>query len=409
MMEENNTSSEVIHQVSTVEISPNISELFKKGLSSYTNGNIEEAVEIFKSIISTNPEIAEAHVNLGNSYFKLGKINESISCWKKALSLDPTQINCYINIGNAYYTAENISEAIANWHVAITMVPDHLITLMNLGAAYEKLNNKSNAFKYYEQYLKYCPKNKFPEYEKIYNKVKQSKSIGFHNLKAGINFQKKGDFKKAVDAYLKSIKIYPNHIKAYLNLGSICYKSEKFEHAVKYWLEAVKLDPDYNNIYCNLGVAYDKLKQYDNAFCMYSRYLKICTQKNHDYYSITERLEQIKKHLNIEISKKYLNQAEEFYKKNKYTEALWEYENYILLNPDQTNSYKYKIIELKEILNPIKKAARIAFEAGNICFEKQKFDKAIQAYKRYIYLEPDGEYSEITYKRISECSKFMRR
>ena len=94
------------------KLSPNIIELFKKGMQSYRHGDLAACVEIFQSIISTNPEIPEPHVNLGNSYFKLNKITEAINCWKKALTIDSTQVSCYVNLGNAYYSQNNVDEAL---------------------------------------------------------------------------------------------------------------------------------------------------------------------------------------------------------------------------------------------------------------------------------------------------------
>lgn len=409
-MEENNGSSELLPQVVESGISTNIKELFEKGISYYNYGDINSALETFSSIIETNPKFPEAHVNLGNAYFKLNQINEAMNCWKKALSLDSTQAICYVNIGNAYFSGGNIEEAISHWLIAVTMAPDHTTALMNLGAAYEKLGDLSAAFKYYELYLKYCSKDNTMEYKRIFIKVSQLKQIALHNLKVGVYFQKKGNLRKATMAYLKSIESYPNFPKAHLNMGSICYMSDKLDHAIKYWSQALKLDDAHENTYCNLGVAYDRLKQYDNAYCLYKRYLNVIKQSTGDSNSIKARMEQIKKYLDKhpEIIRTHLDKAEEFYRKRKFSEALWEYENYLILSPESAGSYELKVSEIKDMLNPAKKASKMAYEIGNTCFGKKKYDKALQAYKRYLHFEPKGEYSDIAFQKITECGRLIK-
>jgi len=405
-MEEEKFSAENLPQILNNQISQNISDLFKKGMHDYRHHNYNGAVEVFKSIISTNPDLPEAHVNLGDAYYRLEQTQEAIDCWKKALSLDSTQVSCYINIGNGHYLNKNVTDAIKHWLIAVTMAPDHTTALMNLGAAYEQLKDMSQAFQYYEEFLKYYPKDRSQEYQKISTKVNNSKKIAEHNLESGFYYQKRNNLRKAAMCYLKSIKAYPNFAKAHLNMGSICYMAKKYEHAIKYWIQAVKIDPAYDNTYCNLGVAFDILKKYDLAYCMYIRFINMSNRRSYD---IDERLKQLKKYLDnhIELVGKHLEKADAYYAKQKYTDALWEYENYIILKPDLINSFEPRIDELKNYLNPVLKAANTAYEIGDTCYKQGKYDKAIHAYKRYLLLAPDGEYKKIVNKKITACAKQM--
>ncbi|MDD3014103.1 MAG: tetratricopeptide repeat protein [Candidatus Gastranaerophilales bacterium] len=404
-MEKEKFSIENLPQVLNTQISPSISDLFKKGMHDYRHHDYNGAIEIFQSIISTNPELAEAHVNLGDAYFRLDQTQEAIDCWKKALSLDSTQVSCYINIGNGCFLNNNVAEAIKHWLIAITMAPDHTTALMNLGAAYEQLKDMSQAFKYYEEFLKYYPKDGSSTYQKINSKVTKSKKVAEHNLKSGFYYQKRNNLRKAAMCYLNSIKAYPNFAKAHLNMGSICYMAKKYTHAIKYWKQAVNVDPTYDNTYCNLGVAYEIIKKYELAFCMYTKFKEM----GGNSYQIDERLKQLTEFLNKHpgVVGKRLEKADEFYSKQKYTESLWEYENYIILKPDQKNSFEHRINELKNYLNPVFKAANTAYEIGNTCFSQGKYDKAIHAYRRYLILNSDGEYKTIVNKKISDCAKHM--
>ena len=409
-MKEVNDSTENM-QYPVESESSNIQTLFKKGILSYDKGNIEEAIEIFQDIINQQPDFSEAYINLGDAYYKSNKVNEAIGYWKKALSIDSNLITCYINIGNAFYSQNNINDALPHWHVAVTLAPDNTTALMNLGAAYEKLGDISNAFKYYEQYLNYGLKDKSKDYVQILKKVTESKRLAANYFNTGIKYHKINDYKKALYAYLQSVKAYPNYPKVHLNLGNICYKAEKHKHAAKYWFQVIKLDPEDGNTCCNLGVVYEKLQRYTDAYCMYSRFLDIIKKQSIATLNVKKRMVQIKKHLdkNPEKTKKHLDKAEDYYKNRKYYEALWEYENYAILKPDQLSAYEYKITELKNILDPLTRSVKEAFEAGNKYFREKEFELAIKAYRRCMRLEPKGYYTDIAYKKLLDCAKFMRK
>jgi len=410
-MQEKMENPELLPQVASSSISTDVKELFQKGISFYKYADFESAKEVFSSITNTNPDFIEAQINLGNVFFKQNKYSEAVNCWKKALSKDPSHINCYINLGNACYAMGNKNEAITHWQAAIAIVPDYSTALMNLGAVYEEKNNLLMAYKYYEMYLMFCPKNKSAEYKRIFSKVNHVRNVAFHNLKVGLYFQKRDDFKNAMKAYLKSVKTYPNFAKAYLNLGSICYKLENYEATAKFWKRALIIDPSYESSICNLGIVYDKLKQPDNAYCMYNRYLKINRFNSYESNEIKHRAEELKLILekSPEKARKHLEKAEEYFKNKFFQEALWEYENYIILNPESENAYMPKIMEIKDVLNPIKKAVKTAMEIGQKFMDQKQYEKAIQAYKRCIHLENSGEFSELAFKKITECSKLIQR
>lgn len=390
-------------------MSSNIQELFQKGILFYHNGDMQNAVEIFQSIISTNPEYPESHINLGDAYFKLNNHNEAINCWKKALSIDSNNPVCYINIGNAHYLTGKINNAFPYWHVALTIVPDHPTVLTNLGAAYEKIGDLSSAFKYYEQFLSFNNPNTSDNYNKILKKVTGAMQTSINFLNAGIKLQKKDDLKNATNLYLKSIQIYPNHSKAHLNLGNICYKAKKYEHTAICWYKTIRLDPKNVTTYCNLGVVYEKLKKYSYAYAMYKRYLDITNKPDKNTESLEKRIMQIKAYLekHPEVIKSHIDLAENLYKNCKYYDALWEYENYAILKPDQLSSYEYKITELRNILNPVDKALKTIFERGMDFLEKKNYVRASQAFKRCMQLQSKGEYSEKAYMQLVKCSKMQ--
>ena len=394
------------NELTKPEVSGLIIELFKKGMNDYKRGDIDSAVNVFRTIIEENSNIPEPLVNLGNALFKQEKIDEAVDCWQKALKLDKNQIICHINLGNAYYLKENLNEAIYNWHIAIVMAPDHQTALLNLSAAYEKLKDKLNSFKYLNQYLTYSTNKTSLEYRRVFDKVNDSKKIALHNFKVAVLFQNKKDYKNSAYAYVKSIKAFPLE-KAFLNLGSILYLCGKMDSAIKQWNQALKINPLNGTLYCNMGIAYDRLNKPDYAFCMYTKYLNLADNKAS--YEIEERINTVSKYLKAhqEIPKRHLDTAEDLYKQRKFFEALQEYENYVILNPSQEQSFSGRIGELKSFADSVTTAAQQAYEAGNKCFDRNYFQGAFQAYKRSLLLQPESEYSKEIYIKLKKCANFI--
>ena len=63
--------------------------IFDQGNSSYNQGNYNEAIEKYTSIINNGSESSELYYNLGNAYYKINDIANSIFYFEKSLLLDP--------------------------------------------------------------------------------------------------------------------------------------------------------------------------------------------------------------------------------------------------------------------------------------------------------------------------------
>ena len=74
---------------------------FEKGNSLYSQGQYEEAIEAYKSILETNFHSAELYYNLGNAYYKLNKVAPSIFYYEKALQLAPNDADIKNNLAFA--------------------------------------------------------------------------------------------------------------------------------------------------------------------------------------------------------------------------------------------------------------------------------------------------------------------
>ncbi|OQY12561.1 MAG: hypothetical protein B6I31_02895 [Desulfobacteraceae bacterium 4572_19] len=91
---------------------------------------------------------------------------------------------------------------------------------------------------------------------------------------------------KAIFHYLETIRINPNHIKAYNNVGILLFETKAYDKAISYFNKAITIDPDHVNTRKNLGIALFHLEKFDKAIIEFSYILEKNPQDAEVQYSL---------------------------------------------------------------------------------------------------------------------------
>lgn len=106
-------------------------QIFAEGNKLYQDGQYDQAIEKYESIITGGWQNADVYYNLGNSYFKIKKIGKSILNYERALRLSPNNDNFRFNLdyANSFITVSPVERSflfvVYNWWI-------HLISLNQL-------------------------------------------------------------------------------------------------------------------------------------------------------------------------------------------------------------------------------------------------------------------------------------
>ncbi|MDP2911278.1 MAG: tetratricopeptide repeat protein, partial [Candidatus Omnitrophota bacterium] len=73
-------------------------ELYRKGNSSYENGDYGKAVSFYEELVKMDRVSPEVFYNLGNSYFKLKKTGKAVLNYERALRLDSRDRDIQLNL-----------------------------------------------------------------------------------------------------------------------------------------------------------------------------------------------------------------------------------------------------------------------------------------------------------------------
>ncbi len=299
-------------------------------------GTFNAAITACKQALEINPNLANAHYNLGFAYREEGKYELS----KKEFALSdkllkqtgeyfeaperPTEkdIEKHIALGDDYFKDGKLDEAIVEYEKAMDIKPRNDI-LNKLGQVHqqkrladktreappEKATHKS------EKTL-----DKTPELTKPDKKVSEasinellSKGISYHdegmidkaieqfnevldiapdNAKANYNlgntYADKGMFDEAISAYKKAVEKDPGLIDAYLNLSMLYLDMELIDEAISLCKQAVNANPNDSFLCFHLGDAYARNKQHKDAITAFKKAISINPMDPETQYKLAE-------------------------------------------------------------------------------------------------------------------------
>ena len=112
----------------------------------------------------------------------------------------------------------------------------------------------------------------FPEfYHTQFDKIR-----GMYYVHKGDKAYKKWKLQKAIDYYLRAVKLYPAHYTAWYNLGNIYVAYEDYYSAVDAYEQAIRFNPKFMVARMNYGIiSTEKLGDFDGAIDQYNAIINV--------------------------------------------------------------------------------------------------------------------------------------
>jgi tetratricopeptide (TPR) repeat protein len=109
----------------------------------------EEARRAYEEAVRLQPDLTDAHINLGLLHHNLGHLAEAERCYRSALAHAPTLALAHFNLGVVLEDRQQKGAAVLAYQEAVKHDPDFLEANCNLAQLYEKLGRKRDAFRHY--------------------------------------------------------------------------------------------------------------------------------------------------------------------------------------------------------------------------------------------------------------------
>ncbi len=126
---------------------------FTQAVSAMQAGKTKRAQNLFINLIDKQPNISNAHVNLGIIFIKNKSLNEAENAFIQALKINPENVYALNQLGILYRQQGNFSESKSAYEKAISIESEYAFAHLNLGILYDLyLYDFPKAIEQYKKY-----------------------------------------------------------------------------------------------------------------------------------------------------------------------------------------------------------------------------------------------------------------
>ena len=287
------------------------------------------AITACKKAIEINPDLANAHYNLGFAYREEGNdklAKQEFALYDKLLKQEgeyieipekPTSkdIDKYITLGDNYFKEGKFDESIAEYKKALEIKPRDDI-LNKLGQAHQQKRLAGKSEGQPAKIDTFTSKKTLDEMPGL--ETEQELSIE-ELYDRGISYYDKGMIDKAIEEFKEVLELDPDDVETHYHLGNAYADKEMFDEAISIYKNAIEKDPEFIDTYLSLGTLYLDMDMVDEA-------ISLCKQ------AIST---------NPDDSFLCFHLGEAYVRNEQYEEAITAFNNAISINPmDPETQYR---------------------------------------------------------------------
>ena len=138
-----------------VQTGNDVGETVNRGIALINAGNYQQAEQVFRQLLKSAPESAEAKHQLGTILARTGRAEEGIALLRQATAANPKESLYWSNLAAACYIAHDSKGAADAARHAVALQPDYGLAWDNLGSALMDLGEFREAIEAYQQAVKF--------------------------------------------------------------------------------------------------------------------------------------------------------------------------------------------------------------------------------------------------------------
>jgi predicted O-linked N-acetylglucosamine transferase (SPINDLY family) len=332
------------------------------GFALHQAGRLLEAQELYKSVLSEQPDNFDAAHLIGVLASQMQKPREAQKWLAKAIAISPGNPAAHNHLGNALKELNRLNDALASYDRAIALDRGFVQARINRGRCLQALERPEKALASYEAAIAVKP------------------DLADAHDGRGSALMDLGRPEEAITSFDRAIALRPDYAEAHNNRGVALKALKRSGEALAAYDRAVKSKPDFALAHDNRGAALAALDRHDEALASHERAIALNPSLASAHYNSGKVLEALK----------------------RWDEAILAYNKAIALKPDFAEAYNNRGAALAElqrwndavasydkaiVLNP--KAAPPHHNRGNALKALKRYDEANGAYKRALALDPN--------------------
>ncbi len=258
-----------------------IPSLYAEALALQKSGKVQDAVEIYRTILNADERHADALHFLGVGCLQLRDARAAIEHIQQAIEIDSTKAAYYNNLGLAYQAVGDRAKATQCFASAIGKQADNVAAHNNIAVVAHELGRKDEADEHFRKAdrLRADQSNELirqgrerlarKDVEgalKIFSQVadRHPDSAPAH-LNLGIAYQAKREYDKAEVHFRRALELQPEHVDAMNGLGAALTRQGQAPEAEALLRQARDLRPNQASVRSNLAVAMMEQGQFAEA------------------------------------------------------------------------------------------------------------------------------------------------
>ncbi|MEQ8850649.1 MAG: tetratricopeptide repeat protein [Phycisphaerales bacterium] len=286
-----------------------IAESLSLAMQNHQAGNLREAEEMYKSILSRNPRNANALHLLGVLHAQTGRPEDAVGFIRNAIQVHDGEAPFHFNLGRALTQVGRHEEALAAFDETLRLRPDFAAAMGERANALRRLGRIEESIEAYEKAVEASPQdadlmNNFAmtlvnnnRLDRGIQMLQQAIRVRPNFTQARANLGKAaidaGQHDLAVEHLQEVVELIPNDPTVHNNYGNALVQKGRATDAIAHFRRALELDPEYATCHVNLGNAYRNAKFSDDAIRHYRRALELdptLAQSHYGIAAIHERL-----------------------------------------------------------------------------------------------------------------------
>lgn len=229
---------------------------YARAIALHQAGQVNEAAQIYTSLLATKPDHIEAQHYLGLARYQQGRPAEAEILLRESVRQLPNSAEAWGNLALAYKALGKKAEARQAFETSLTLNPTSADVRNNFGNLLGGEKAYAEAEAQYREAIRLLP----------------TRADSYHNLANILGDQERYD--EAIENYRRAIALRPTYVGALNGLGKAYYQLKKYEEAQAAFKEAISLEAGNADAWSNLGVIYREQGRSDEAFAAYDAALQ---------------------------------------------------------------------------------------------------------------------------------------
>ncbi len=228
----------------------------------------DEAIERYQKALAINPELAEAHNNLGHSLHALGRIADAIVHYERALAIKVDYPEARNNLGIAYQSQGRSSEAAVQYELALAARPNYADAHKNLGNLLGGAKRYREAAAHYENVLAARPAD-------------AEAHVALGNMLCWLDRPE-----DAITHYRSAVGRDPKNIEAHIGLGHACYLLGRPDEAIAHYQRALAVKPNSAEAHNRLGETLQAGGRFSEAAAAFTKAIDLAPNRTGCFWNL---------------------------------------------------------------------------------------------------------------------------